>query len=173
MGRKAVVRQDVSCPSCGSHHVVKCGRPLGRQRYLCRDCGKYFLGDATYHHHSKKLREEALRMYANGMSMRAIFRLNVPLGTVFSWIKRYGRQKYEKLVELWGRAKELVKGKVVTKVVMRCGLTCTRILELFTSGFSLVTCTQSWEFTSFTLWGIGMRVLSLRSKSICPKRVDG
>ncbi len=31
MGRKAVVRQDVSCPSCGSHHVVKCGRPLGRQ----------------------------------------------------------------------------------------------------------------------------------------------
>jgi len=24
MGRKALVRQDVSCPSCGSHHVVKC-----------------------------------------------------------------------------------------------------------------------------------------------------
>jgi len=81
MGRKAVVRQDVSCPSCGGHHVVKCGRPLGRQKFLCRDCGKYFLGDASYHH-SKKLREEALRMYANGM--RAIFRLNVPLGTVFT-----------------------------------------------------------------------------------------
>ncbi len=118
MGRKAVVRQDVSCPSCGSHHVVKCGRPLGRQRYLCRDCGKYFLGDATYHHHSKKLREEALRLYANGMSMRAISRvLNVPLGTVFTWIKRYGGQKYEKLAELWGKAKELVKGDVVAKVV--------------------------------------------------------
>jgi hypothetical protein len=51
------------------------------------------------------------------MSMRAISSLNVPLGTVFTWIKRYGEQKYEKLVELWGRAKELVKGKVVTKVV--------------------------------------------------------
>ncbi len=99
MGRKAVVRQDVSCPSCGSHHVVKSGKSAGRQKYLCRDCGKYFLGDATYHHHSKKLREEALRLYANGMSMRAISRvLNVPLGTVFTWIKRYGRQKYEKLV---------------------------------------------------------------------------
>ncbi|MEJ2774716.1 IS1 family transposase, partial [Sulfolobaceae archaeon RB850M] len=24
MGRKPVFRQDVSCPSCGSHHVVKC-----------------------------------------------------------------------------------------------------------------------------------------------------
>jgi len=55
MGRKSVFRQDVSCPSCGSHHVVKCGRPLGRQRYLCRDCGKYFLGDATYHHHSRSV----------------------------------------------------------------------------------------------------------------------
>jgi hypothetical protein len=50
--------------------------------------------------------------------MRAISRvLNVPLGTVFTWIKRYGGRKYEKLVELWGRAKELVKGKVVAKVV--------------------------------------------------------
>ncbi len=51
------------------------------------------------------------------MSMRAIFRLNVPLGTVFTWIKRYGRKEHEKLVELWGRAEELVKGKVVAKVV--------------------------------------------------------
>ncbi|QXJ34940.1 hypothetical protein J5U22_01487 [Saccharolobus shibatae] len=59
----------------------------------------------------------ALRMYANGMSMRAISRvLNVPLGTVFTWIKHYG-QKYERLVDLWNKAKELVKGKVVTKVV--------------------------------------------------------
>jgi hypothetical protein len=49
--------------------------------------------------------------------MRAIFRLNVPLGTVFTWIKRYGRKEHEKLVELWGRAEELVKGKVVAKVV--------------------------------------------------------
>ncbi|QXJ33839.1 hypothetical protein J5U22_00384 [Saccharolobus shibatae] len=30
MGRKPVIRQDLACPSCGSHHVVKCGKPLGR-----------------------------------------------------------------------------------------------------------------------------------------------
>ena len=85
--------------------------------------------------------------------------------------QRYGRKKYEKLVELWGRAKEVVKGKVVAKVVDEMwGLL---VLGLFTSGFSLVTCARSWEFTSFTLWGIGVRVLSLRSKSICLTRVDG
>ena len=66
---------------------------------------------------------------------------------------------------MWGRAKELVKGKVVDEM---WGLL---VLGLFTSGFSLVTCTRSWEFTSF--WGIGMRELSLRSKSIYPTRVDG
>ena len=54
-------------------------------------------------------------MYANGM--RAISRLNVPLGTALACIKRYGRKKHEKLAELWGRAEELVKGKVVVKVV--------------------------------------------------------
>jgi hypothetical protein len=66
------------------------------------------LGDASYH--SRKLREEALRMYANGMSMSAISSLNVPLGTVFTWVKRYGGKKYEKLVELWGRAKGAGQG---------------------------------------------------------------
>jgi transposase-like protein len=73
MGRKPVFRQDVSRPSCGSHHAVKCGRPLGRQKRLCRDRGKYFLGDASYHHHSRKLREEALRMYANGNEYEGYF----------------------------------------------------------------------------------------------------
>ncbi|QXJ32258.1 hypothetical protein J5U21_01909 [Saccharolobus shibatae] len=87
-GVKPVIRQDLACSSCGSHHVVKSGKSAGRQKYLCRDCGKYFLADASYHH-SRKLREEALRLYANGMNMRAIARtLSVPLGTVFTWIKR-------------------------------------------------------------------------------------
>ncbi|HII73020.1 TPA: IS1 family transposase, partial [Sulfurisphaera tokodaii] len=27
MGRKPVIRHDIACPSCGSHHVVKCGKP--------------------------------------------------------------------------------------------------------------------------------------------------
>ena len=47
------------------------------------------------------------------MSMRAIFRLNVPLGTVFTWIKRYGRKKHEKLVELWGRAKRVSRMQII------------------------------------------------------------
>jgi len=65
MSKKLTIRQDLARPSCSSHHVVKCGRPLGRQRYLCRDCGRYFLGNASYYHRSRsnsfsiiKLKEE-------------------------------------------------------------------------------------------------------------------
>ncbi|ACP49462.1 conserved hypothetical insertion element protein [Sulfolobus islandicus Y.N.15.51] len=36
---------------------------MGRQRYLCRDCGRYFLvGDTSNHHYHEKPREENLRM---------------------------------------------------------------------------------------------------------------
>jgi transposase-like protein len=58
---------------------------------LCRDCGKYSLRDAHYDHPRWKV-EQALKMYSNGMSMRAISRvLEVPLSTVFVWIKRRGK----------------------------------------------------------------------------------
>ncbi|QXJ30585.1 hypothetical protein J5U21_00231 [Saccharolobus shibatae] len=113
---------------------------------MCRDCGKYFLADTSYHHYSRELREEALRIYANGMSMRAISRvLNVPLDTVFTWIKRYGKQKYEKIVDLWNKAKELVKGKVVTKVVD----------EMWTYLYRNTRAFYKWVFTCYVYTKIG------------------
>jgi hypothetical protein len=32
-------------------------------------------------------------------------------------VGRYGRGKYEELVELWGKAEEMVEGKVIAEVV--------------------------------------------------------
>ncbi|QXJ34938.1 hypothetical protein J5U22_01485 [Saccharolobus shibatae] len=38
---------------------------------MCRDCGKYFLADASYHHYSGELREEALRgVFSNSHLIR-------------------------------------------------------------------------------------------------------
>lgn len=31
-----------ACPHCGSVHVVRKGHKNGKQRYFCKDCGKYF-----------------------------------------------------------------------------------------------------------------------------------
>jgi len=60
---------------------------------LCRSCNRHFFPDSKHPHPREKV-EEALRMYANGMSMRAISMvLNVPLSTVFKWIECHGKRK--------------------------------------------------------------------------------
>ena len=52
MGRRSV-SHSVSCPYCGSRNVIKYGKRKGRQRYLCKMCGKQFtehsLKDFTWH----------------------------------------------------------------------------------------------------------------------------
>ena len=99
---------------------------------------------------SRKLREDALKMYSNGVGMRAISRvLNVPLGTLFTWIKCYGGRRYEKLVELWGKAKELVKGNVVTKVVD----------EMWTYLYKNTRAFYRWIFTCYVYTTLGLLVL--------------
>ena len=43
-------------PYCGSRHIVKNGhdRKTGRQKYLCRECRKYFMASRnTFFFHSK------------------------------------------------------------------------------------------------------------------------
>ncbi|MCG3109765.1 hypothetical protein L3N51_02061 [Metallosphaera sp. J1] len=52
------------------NHVVKNGKIRERQFCLCRECGRKFVEGAK-HHHDRSVRERALRMYANGMSMRS------------------------------------------------------------------------------------------------------
>jgi transposase-like protein/IS1 family transposase len=146
-GRPRAYREDISCPACGSHHVVKCGKPRGKQRMLCRDCGKYFMLNALYHHHPKALKEKALKMYSNGMSMRAISRtLNIPLGTIFSWIKRYGRAMFMRLEQLWLKARE--HNESVTRVVD----------EMWTYLFKRDKGFYKWVFTIFDYTRRGLYV---------------
>ena len=69
---------------------------VGRQKFLCRDFGKRFFGRCREHRYHK-IRELALRAYPDGI--RAVSRaFNVPRGTVFTWVKRYGGREYEELV---------------------------------------------------------------------------
>ena len=65
---------------------------------------------------------------------------------MFTWIKRYGGRRYEKLVELWGKAEELVKGNVVTKVVD----------EMWTYLFKNVRAFYKWIFTCYVYTKLGV-----------------
>jgi hypothetical protein len=63
--------------------------------------------------------------------------------------QRYGRKKHEKLVELWGRAKDSVKGKVVTKVVN----------EMWTYLYKNTRAFHKWVFTCYVYTKLGVYLI--------------
>jgi IS1 family transposase len=63
--------------------------------------------------------------------------------------QRYGGQKYEKLVELWGRAEDSVKGKVVAKVVD----------EMWTYLYKNARAFYKWVFTCYVYTKLGVYLI--------------
>ncbi|WP_093396185.1 IS1/IS1595 family N-terminal zinc-binding domain-containing protein [Thermodesulforhabdus norvegica] len=89
MGRRKVFREDMRCPHCGSNWCIKNGRANGKQTYLCRHCNYRFTPEAKRHVHPRWLKEKAIGMYLEGMSISSISRaLGISLVTVYSWIKK-------------------------------------------------------------------------------------
>ncbi len=67
---------------------VKNGRhPSGSQRYLCRTCGRKYTPEPTAQGYPPALREQALRLYADGLNLRRVARhLGVVHQTVANWV---------------------------------------------------------------------------------------
>ena len=83
-----------TCPRCGSKHLVKNGRSGGRQRYLCKDCGKTVgLSRSSFYCNTKKplLVWEQFHwcMGARMPLRRAAKQCNISLPTAVAWKKKY------------------------------------------------------------------------------------
>ena len=79
------------CPWCQSAHYVKNGFSSGRQRYLCRRCGKNFSVYKKGKSLESKYLTRALQLYLEGVGFRAIERiLGVGHVTVMYWVRKYG-----------------------------------------------------------------------------------
>ena len=79
----------LSCPSCQSTtRQVKHGRnPSGSQRYLCPTCTRTYTPEPTPTGYDTATRQQALRLYADGMNLRRIARqLGVVHQTVANWV---------------------------------------------------------------------------------------
>lgn len=77
------------CPRCqGQEQQVKAGRnPSGSQRYRCKGCGCKYTPAPTGQGYSSAVREQAHRMYLDGMNLRRIARhLGVVHQTVANWV---------------------------------------------------------------------------------------
>ena len=90
------------CPRCQSEHVVRNGRPRGRQRFLCRGCGKKWReGAVGGRHYSPEIIGPAVQMVYSGRSFsKTAARLKemwstedeeigISLQTVRHWVLRY------------------------------------------------------------------------------------
>ena len=87
---------DLKCKFCGSNRINKRGKQKynGKQRYLCRDCGKIWTdGKDNRLKYSNKKREKVIKMYLENVSIRSIERLEgVSEPLILKWIKKMGKE---------------------------------------------------------------------------------
>jgi AcrR family transcriptional regulator/transposase-like protein len=83
-----VSNQLMICPDCQSDRVAKNGRQQGKQRYVCRGCGRQFLDRYTPRGYPLEIRQKCLDLHAQGIGFREIERqTGVDCNTVINWVK--------------------------------------------------------------------------------------
>jgi transposase-like protein len=83
------------CPYCqNNERQVKIGlNASGSQRYQCKDCGRKYTPEPTEQGYPEELRQQAVRLYVDGMNFRRIARqLGVHHQTVINWINAHSAQ---------------------------------------------------------------------------------
>lgn len=90
--------ENIRCPKCQNHDVVKSGVVKGRQRYNCKNCHYFF----TVFKDGKNIDPyyviKALQLYIEGVSLREIERLiGVSHVSVLNWVKKYKVQAPENM----------------------------------------------------------------------------
>ena len=79
----------MTCKRCGGNDSHKNGMMNGKQRYRCKICG--FNYTTGYRGKPLEVRQQALKLYLEGLGFRAIGRiLGVSNVTVLNWVRAYG-----------------------------------------------------------------------------------
>ncbi len=81
------------CPYCNSDNYVKNGKVNKKQTYLCKNCGKRFVKNREKNAYGKIIREKALKLYSEGLSLRKVAKItNIPHTTINYWVRKYKLQ---------------------------------------------------------------------------------
>ena len=84
-----------NCIKCKSKDCVKkIGKNVsGSQRYICKNCGKTFVLEKVKRFYPEEFKKEAMRLYFEGNSSRAVARLlKIGINTCIRWIKAYANK---------------------------------------------------------------------------------
>ena len=83
----------MSCPRCESDSVVKNGHiHNGKQRYLCRDCGRQFTPEGTKKVITAETRARVDRLLLEKIPLAGIAR---SMDVSETWLQNYVNEKYE------------------------------------------------------------------------------
>ncbi len=80
------------CPRCGSENRQhKIGfTKAGSQRYKCQECDCRYTPEPKHHGYSEEIRQQAVKMYLDGINFRRIGRiLGVHHTSVMNWVNAY------------------------------------------------------------------------------------
>ena len=76
------------CPDCQSDRVAKNGKQQGKQRYICRGCGRQFVDRYAERGYPLEIRQKCLDLHRAGVSFRKIEQsTGVSHNTVINWVK--------------------------------------------------------------------------------------
>ncbi len=79
----------MKCPHCNGERISKNGHRHGKQRYICKDCGKQFPEAYSLQGYGDEVKKQCLELYCNGVSFREIERrTGVSHNTVIYWVKQ-------------------------------------------------------------------------------------
>ena len=80
------------CKHCGWNHSVKNGMVQGKQRYLCKQCGKTFREGDDRERYTNEQRLRVIKWYLEGAGIMSIERMEgVPNPLIIKWIRRFGK----------------------------------------------------------------------------------
>ena len=92
---------NLKCKFCGSNRVNKRDKQKynGKQRYLCRDCGKIWTeGNDERVKYTQEQRERVYKLYLENMGIRSIERIEgISNVLILKWIRSMGKKIKEKL----------------------------------------------------------------------------
>ena len=85
-----MVTIQLTCRHCESENIVRNGMTSnGKQRFLCKDCGKRSRQNPQPNGYTEEEREKILRAYQERSSLRGLARtFGVSRNTVSSWLKK-------------------------------------------------------------------------------------
>lgn len=89
VGDHLILHNDVmKCPTCQGERLAKNGHRHGKQRYVCKDCGRQFGIEMSDRGYPSVIRQQCLELHRQGVGFRAIERqTGVSHNTVINWVR--------------------------------------------------------------------------------------